>query len=278
MSEKFSVLMPVYINEKDNELKMSIESLLNQTLIPNEILIIADRHTPKNTLNILNEYKDKFPELFGIVVLSEDANLGKTLQIGVKKAKFDIIARMDSDDIARKDRFEKQINFLKDNPNIDVVGSWISEFEDSPENIYAIREVPIENDSILQFCKFRNPMNHMTVVFRRKAVLETGNYSDRKRMEDYQLWAKMLHKGFRFANIPECLVNARAGQSLMKRRGSLKEFFQYEYTLFKEFYDKGYINCIEFLKAIVLKFFLRMAPNWIMSFIYKNILRKDTKN
>ena len=274
---RFSVLMPIYIHEKDNELRAAIDSVINQTLMPNEILIIADKDIPQNTRDILEEYKSKYPEIFNPVILSEDANLGKSLQIGVNLAKYPIIARMDADDIASNNRFEKQMKFLQENPDIDLVGSWITEFEESPENIYAKRELPVKQNDIYNFCKFRNPLNHMTVMYKKESVLNAGNYKDRKRMEDYELWARMLHKGCKFANIPEYLVNARAGRNLIKRRSGINEFFKYEYTLFKEFYDWGFINFQEFFKAVTTKFILRAVPGWLRAFIYNNFLHKKAK-
>ena len=123
---RFSVLMPIYIHEKDDELRAAIDSIINQTLMPDEILIIADKDIPHNTRDILEEYKSKYPEILNPAILDEPANLGKALKIGVNTAKYPIIARMDADDIARNDRFEKQIRYLKEHPDIDLVGSWIN--------------------------------------------------------------------------------------------------------------------------------------------------------
>jgi len=274
---KFSVLMPIYIHEKDEELCAAIDSVINQTLMPDEILIIADKDIPQNTKDILEEYKSKYSEIFNPVILDEPANLGKALQIGVNLAKNPIIARMDADDIARSDRFEKQIKYLKEHPDTDLVGSWITEFEGKPENIYAKRELPTEPNEIYNFCKFRNPLNHMTVMYKKESVLKAGNYTARKRMEDYELWATMLYQGCKFANIPEYLVNARAGRDLIKRRSGLDEFFQYEFTLFKEFYDWGFINFQEFFKAVSTKFLLRAIPGWLRAFVYNNFLHKKVE-
>ena len=274
---KFSVLMPIYIHEKDDELRAAIDSVINQTLMPDEILIIADKEIPQNTRDILEEYKSKYPEIFNPVILDEPANLGKALQIGVNIAKYPIIARMDADDIARNDRFEKQIAYLQQHPELDLVGSWITEFEGKPENIYAKRELPTEPNEIYNFCKFRSPLNHMTVMYKKESVLKAGNYTARKRMEDYELWAVMLYQGCKFANIPEYLVNARAGRDLIKRRSGLDEFFQYEFTLFKEFYDWGFINFREFFKAVSTKFLLRAIPGWLRAFVYNNFLHKKVE-
>jgi len=273
---KFSVLMPIYIHEKDDELRLAIDSVINQTLMPNEILIIADKDIPQNTKTILEEYKSKYPEIFNPVILTEDASVGKARAIGVVKAKFDIVANMDADDLSRSDRFEKQIQFLKDNPNIDVVGSCITEFENSPENIYAKRDVPLLNEDINKYCKFRNPINNMTVMYRKHAVIEAGNYKDMREFEDYELWSRMIIKGYKFANLSDYLINARAGRDMIIRRQGLSVYFKYEYPLFLSFYKQKFITGKEFLKAIISKYFLRAIPNWLKSIIYYNFLHKKT--
>ena len=270
---KFSVLMPIYIHEKDDELRLAIDSVINQTLMPNEIIIIADKDIPQNTKMILDEYKSKYPDIFNPVILKESASLGQSRAIGVEMAKYDIIANMDADDIARKDRFQIQINFMKNNPEIDVVGSWITEFEGTPDNIYAIRELPQNLKDIINFCKFRSPINNMTIMYKKKSLIEAGNYSSLQGMEDFELWGRMLVKGYKLANIPECLVNVRAGRNLINRRKGFK-VLNYELAVFKRFYNYGFISKYEYCKAISLKFLLRMIPNWLRGFIYNNFLRK----
>ena len=270
----FSVLMPIYIHEKDNELRAAIDSVINQTLMPNEILIIADKDIPQNTRNILDEYKLKYPEIFNPIILTEDASIGKARAISVEKAKYDIIANMDADDISNNERFEKQLKFLKENPNIDVVGSCITEFENSPENIYAKRDVPLLHQDIYKYCKFRNPINNMTVMCRKNAVVEAGNYKDMREFEDYELWSRMIIKGYKFANLSDYLINARAGRDMIIRRQGLNVYFKYEYPLFLSFYKQNFITSKEFLKAIISKFFLRVIPNWLKGFIYYNFLHK----
>lgn len=271
---KFSVLMPIYIHEKDSELRVAIDSVINQTIMPNEILIIADKDIPQNTRDILDEYKSKYPEIFNPVILSEDASVGKARAISVEKAKYNIVANMDADDISRSDRFEKQLTFLKENSDVDVVGSCITEFENYPDNIYAKRDVPLTPENIYKYCKFRCPINNMSAMYRKHSVLEAGNYKDLREFEDYELWSRMIIKGYKFANLPDYLINARAGRDMIIRRQGLNAYFKYEYPLFKSFYKQKFISYREFLKAIVSKFFLRVIPNWAKSFIYYNFLHK----
>ena len=141
-------------------------------------------------MHLLDEYKNDYPELFKYVQLEKNVGLGKALEIGINECSYDLIARMDSDDICHPERFEKQINFLKNNPDIKVLGSWIAEFETSPEKIESIRKVPANYEEIKEYAKTRCPLNHMTVVYWRDAVLDAGNYQTLMWNEDYYLWAK----------------------------------------------------------------------------------------
>lgn len=279
MSEKFdfSVLIPIYINEKDENLIAAIDSVINQTLIPNEILVVADKDIPANTKKILDDYKEKYPEIFSYLILKEEANVGEARAIGIQNCKYNIVANMDADDIASNTRFEKQIKFMQQNPEIDVVGGWITEFENTPDNIYAKRILPTSHEDIYKYCKFRCPMNNMTVMHKKKSVLDAGNYPNWAEFEDYELWGRMLRKGCKFANLPEFLVNARAGSDMISRRNGLNTFINYEFALFKKFYKEGFINFQEFFKAVSTKFLLRTIPNWLRKFIYNNFLHKKVK-
>ena len=273
MDYKFSVLMPIYIHEKNDEFRASLDSVFNQTVMPNEVLIIADKDIPQNTRDILGEYKSKYPDIFNPVILEKDLSLGQARAYGVEIAKYSIVANMDADDISANDRFEKQLRFMKEHPDIDVVGSWMTEFEGAPDNIYAIRQLPTTTEDLYKFCKFRCPMNNMTIMYKKKSLIDAGNYSTLQGMEDFELWGRMLVNGYKLANIPECLVNVRAGRNLINRRKGFK-VLGYELAVFKNFYNYGFITKFEYGKAISLKFMLRMIPNWFRGFIYNNFLRK----
>ena len=206
--------------------------------------------------------------------LEKNSGLGEALRIGVLNCSNELIARMDTDDIARNDRFEKQIEALKNHPDIDVIGSWISEFENNPEEIISYRQLPTEYGDIYKFGQFRNPLNHMTVMFKKNSILEVGNYQPMLYMEDYYLWVRLLKKGAKFANIPECLVNVRAGNAMYKRRANLTYFFNSEFPLQNEFLRMHYISLGEYLRNICSKFLLRAMPEWAMAFVYQKFLRK----
>ena len=270
---KFSVLIPIYYKENPEYFNTALESIVNQTLMPNEIVIVKDGPLTKELNSVMEKYISKYPQLFNIISLEKNVGLGEALRIGVEKCSFDIIARMDSDDISRVDRFKTQIDFLENNPEIDIVGSWISEFEGNKNNIISHRELPIKHEEIYKFGQFRCPMNHMTVMFKKQAVLKAGNYKTFKNIEDYYLWGRMLINGAKFANIPECLVNVRAGNAMFKRRANLTYFFNSELPLQIEFLKIGFTNIYQFLRNSVLKFLLRAMPLGLMSLYYKKFLR-----
>lgn len=272
---RFSVLMSVYYKENPSWFKTALDSVINQTLQPNEIVLIEDGKLTDELYKVIEEYKNQYSNLFKIIPLEKNSGLGEALRIGVLNCSNELIARMDTDDIAKNDRFKKQIQFFQEHPNVDLVGSWISEFEDEPDKIISYRQLPIEHQEIYKFGQFRCPVNHMTVMYRKDAVLKAGNYQTFKNIEDYYLWGRMLKQGAVFANIPECLVNVRAGNSMLKRRANLTYFFNSEFPLHTELYKMGFINLKQYLRNISSKFLLRAIPQWAMAIIYRKFLRKE---
>ena len=277
-SLKFSVLMPVYFKENPEYFDTALESIVNQTLMPNEIIIVKDGPLTPELDSVIEKYVSEYPDLFNTVALEKNVGLGEALRIGVLNCNNEIIARMDSDDICHGERFEKQIKFLTENPNIDLVGSWISEFENNPEEIISYRQLPTEHKEIYKFGQFRCPVNHMTVVYKKEAVIRAGNYQTFKNIEDYYLWGRMLKQGSVFANIPECLVNVRAGQAMFKRRANLTYFFNSEFPLHTELYRMRFINLKQYMRNISSKFLLRVLPTKLMGLVYKKFLRKVAVN
>lgn len=262
---KFSILMSTYAKENPEYLSAALESLRTQTVPADEIVIIKDGKLTVELDKVINDYAGMMP--VKVIALDNNVGLGKALQIGVNECSYEYIARMDSDDICREDRFEKQIKFLEDNPDIDVVGSWINEFEGYPENIYSHRRLPFKSDELLQFAKKRSPLNHVTVLFKKDAVLKAGNYYDIKFSQDYHLWIRMLLNNAKFANIPEYLVNVRAGRDMVARRGGMK-YAKNEYRLQKEFYDMGFLTYAEFLRNIAVRIPVRLMPGFLRKAVY----------
>lgn len=271
---KFSVLMPIYYKENPDYFKVAIDSIINQTLKPDEIVIVEDGKLTDELDKIIKFYKTQFPDLFNIVSLDNNVGQGEARNAGLKACKYNYVALMDSDDISAPDRFEKQINYLKEHPQVDVIGSNITEFEETPEHIISKKVVPLSHDEIFQFGKWRSPMNNMTVVYKKDKVLKAGGYNTFNFGEDYYLFSKMLMNGAKFYNLEECLVNARAGSRMLAKRVGVKRILQ-EIQLFWKFYRMGYINIFELVRNVTLKFLLRIIPSSLRAWIYKKFLRKE---
>lgn len=269
---KFSVLCSVYFKEKPEYLKGAIDSIINQTVKPSEIVLVKDGKLTKELDKIINDYDASNYGLFKIITLEKNVGLGEALRIGVNSCSNEIIARMDTDDICVPDRFEKQIKFLAKHPEVDLVGSYISEFEDNINNIIALRKVPVTVEEVNAFAKTRNPLNHMTVMYKKSSIISVGNYKSFLWNEDYYLWVRLINNNKKIMNIPEPLVYARAGSEMYQRRGGLK-YVKNEVRLQKEFLNMGFINLPKFISNVTKRTIVRVVPNNLRSYIYRKFLR-----
>lgn len=269
---KFSVLLSVYYKENPRFLNESLNSIINQTIKPNEIILIKDGPLSYELNNVIENFKNNYSKLFTIIKLKENEGLGKALSIGVRNCKYDLVARMDTDDIAKENRFEKQLKVFKNNQQLDIVGSWVDEFENDVNNIISKRKVPETHDQILKFSKKRNPFNHPSVMFKKKSVLKAKNYIDFYLNEDYYLWLRMLNMGFHAYNIQESLLYFRVDKDTFKRRGGLKYALQ-DIKLQNKLIKINFINKYEYIRNILTKPIVRILPNFLREYIYKNLLR-----
>lgn len=268
----FSVLLSVYIKEQPIFLEQSLASILNQTLIPPEIVLIKDGSLTTELDLIIKKYQNEVP-MIKVIQLPQNQGLGKALNEGLKHCSHELVARMDTDDIARFDRFEKQIKVFEEHPEIDVVGSWIDEFEGEPTNIISTRKLPENHEEIVRYAQKRNPVNHPVVMFKKSAVVNAGGYQHFPFFEDYYLWVRMALNGAKFYNIQESLLYFRFSPDMFKRRGG----FGYACTEAKfqwHIHQLGFIGLFKTILNITIRFGTRIIPNGLRSWIYKNILRK----
>lgn len=275
MNYTFSVLLSVYYKEKPEYLKQSIESIyFEQTLKPNEIILVEDGPLTKELYFTIENLKNNIgKEILKTVKLEKNMGLGNALRIGIEKCSNELIARMDTDDIAYPNRFEEQIKYFKNYPETDVLGTFMSEFTDNINNIICIKDAPDNKTDMKKYMKLRDPVNHPSVMFKKSKVLEAGNYKEIFLNEDSYLWGRMLSKGCVFKNIQEPLVYFRTTDDTYKRRGGWK-YIKAEYGLQKEFLKLGIINKVEFLRNITIKNVIRLIPNNLRKFIYLKLLRK----
>ena len=271
---KFSVCMSVYKNDRPEYVDIAIQSIfIKQTVKPNEIVLVVDGPISIELESLIDNYAIKYSEIFTIIKLEKNQGLGNALRVAVVKAKYDWVARMDSDDIAAPDRFEKQKSFLQANLDVDIVGGQITEFIDVESNIVGLRNVPLLSADINVYIKARCPFNHMTVMFRKDKILAVGNYIDWHYNEDYFLWIRMFLAGCQFANLPETLVNVRVGKEMYQRRGGWKYFLS-EAKLQKYMFDNDIIGIIRFAYNVLGRFVIQvLMPNKLRGFVFQKLFR-----
>ena len=267
-----SVLMSVYIKEKTEYVDQCFQSLLRQTVQADEWVVVEDGPLTDEMYELLDSYQNRYPGLIKRVPLEKNSGLGLALRAGVPECSNELIARMDTDDIARQDRFQRQLDEFAADADLDICGSYIIEFDGNIENVLSKRKVPTHHDEIVEYQKTRSAFNHMTVMYKKSAVLKAGNYEHCPLMEDDMLWVRMILSGARCSNIDDYLVYARTGSAMIERRGGLEYYKKYR-SAKKKIKETGYISEFEYLKALVPQLVVSMMPPRIRLWIYTRLLR-----
>lgn len=266
---QFSVLMSVYYKDNPQWLKQAVESVLNNTVKPNQIVLVVDGQIPNELEQILTQYQQHLD----ILRLEKNSGLGIALQQGLLKCKYPLVARMDSDDISLPRRFELQLKEFENNPNLTIVGGYIQEFDSQTNEQTSIRKVPLEDNKIKQYVKTRSPFNHPSVMLKKDDILNVGNYQTFYQMEDYYLWARLVKANFQMKNIPEILLNFRTDKNMFARRGSYK-YFKSNKEVSKQMLKMKIINYPYYLFNITVRFITQvLMPNNIRTLFYKKVLR-----
>lgn len=271
MTPKFSVLMSLYIKEKPQYLRECLESVLDQTAQPEQIVIVKDGPLTRELEELLASYVAKAPQLYTIVPLPENRGLGLALAEGILHCRNELVARMDTDDICRRDRFEVQLREFEKDPQLDLCGCHILEFEDTPAQIVAKREVPLEDAAIKKYQKRRDGVNHMTVMYKRSSVLRAGNYRSCMLMEDTYLWVNMFLTGCKAMNVDDYLVYARIGTDMFQRRGGLSYYKKYKQGR-KKVYETGYIGWWDYYETLAVQLVIALLPNGLRGWVFKKLL------
>ncbi|WP_247000828.1 glycosyltransferase [Halosolutus gelatinilyticus] len=261
MSPAFSVLMPVYAGDDPSHLEAALRSVVDQSVRPDEIVIVEDGPLTDALSDVLDSYERAQGDHFSRYRLRENVGIGNALRVGVRRCEHELVARMDADDISVPDRFERQLAVFERRPDVDVVGGYIAEFDDDPDDCFACRIVPTNHTSIAARARFRNPMNHITVMARRRAILEAGNYRDFLGMEDYDLWVRMLSNEATFANVPSVLAKARIDRDYGQRGGL--SVTKAEVRLQRSFYRSGFIDAPILLYNLLTRASVRLLPKRI---------------
>lgn len=272
--QEFSVLMSVYKNDVAENVKTAVKSIVEQTARPSQVVIVVDGPVPNDTLQALNDLQKEYVDLIEIYPLEQNVGLGNALKEGMKYCKYELVARMDSDDIAVDSRFEKQLAMFENDDELSIVGSDIAEFIGDESNVVSVRDVPQEHNEICEYLKKRCPFNHMTVMFKKSQVEKAGGYLHWFYNEDSYLWVRMYLAGCKFANIKENLVYARINEDTFYRRGG-KKYYNSERDLFKFMLNNKVINKSQYRKSCFMRYIIQvLMPNRIRKFVFLKLMRQ----
>lgn len=270
----FSVAISVYKNDSPVHFDRALESIYTlQTVKPSEIVLVVDGPVATVIDQVIEKYTEICGNLLKVIRLEENGGLGNALRIAVENSKYELIARMDSDDISVPTRFEQQLKVLDEQPDVDIVGGDITEFIGDESNIVALRKVPCSDAEIKAYMKIRCAMNHVSVMYRKSAVQEAGGYLDLFWNEDYYLWIRMFERGSIMANTGTPLVNVRTGEDMYKRRGG-KKYYLSEKFLQDYMLERNMISRTTYYSNLAKRLIVqRVLPNFVRGFVFKTLAR-----
>lgn len=266
--KKYSVLMSLYKKENPEYLRIAIDSMLNQTVAPDEIVLVEDGPLTDELYAVLDDYP-----ILHRIKNEKNLGLGLALNIGLKECRNELVARMDTDDCSKPERCEKQLQRFLEKPYLAIVGSHIDEFVDDISNVISQRIVPTTSEEIYKFAKKRSAFNHPTVMYSKTSVLENNGYADLKRNQDVDLFGRMQFNGYKAENIDEALLWFRSSDELAKRRKSWQNTWSYIATI-REFWKMGYSSFIDYAIVGIAQTGMYLMPIKLQNYIYKKYLRK----
>lgn len=277
-NSKYSVLMSIYHKEKPEFFIESIESMLRQTIKPNEIVIVKDGPLTPELDQVINKYTNQEPGLFTIVPLEKNLGLGLALNEGLKRCRNELVARMDTDDISLENRCELQLKEFEKNLTLSICGTMIDEFYDTPENIVTSRIVPLLHDDIVKFGRRRSPFNHVTVMFKKDDVLSCeGGYHDVHRKEDIDLFVRMVNSGYLGINLNKSLVLVRSNKDNFERRKSWANCKSYIKVIF-DFWKRGYSRTSDLVFVVITQVGMFISPTWLLEIVSNKVLREKKQD
>jgi len=269
MTVELSVLMATYQGDQPDALRRSLASIwAQQTVRPNQVVLVVDGPVSDDLNEIISEAQYSIGDALTVVRLQHNRGLAVALNVGLEHCRADIVARMDADDVSVSERFEKQFAFMLKHPRVAVLGSWIVEV-DATTGETTPRYVPESHRDIERFAKWRNPISHPSVIFRKQPVVQVGGYPNFRKWQDYALWSVLLQKGFKFANLGVGLVRMNGGRSLVLRRG-LHYFLDESRVIFFQWHS-GFLSTPQFLVNLIGRFVIRAVPVSVRALLYKRM-------
>ncbi len=276
--EPFSLLMAIYAGDRPEFFAQAFTSTVhNQTRRPDEVVVVQDGPIPAELARCVAELTAASPVPVVHVVLQDNLGLGPALVAGLAECTYDVVARMDADDVSEPTRFAAQLPLLE--AGADIVGTGLREFlhdPGDPADMLGTRTPPTDPRQISRAARFHDPFNHPTVVYRRRAVHAAGGYQDLPMMEDYLLFARMLAAGARPANLAEPLVNYRVGAGAYARRGGWRMLVS-ELALQRRLRRLGFTTPLQYGRNLVVRGGYRLVPESLRRLAYRALIANRQK-
>jgi len=263
--------MCIYYKEKPENFSKALESIWMQSLRPDEIVIVEDGPLTVELNDVLIKWRQIIGRDLKIISLPKNMGQGYASNIGLNSCIYNLVARMDSDDISISSRFEKQVSFMTANQDVSVSSGTIEEYDQSMNLLISKRTLPLSFESIIKFSKRRSPINNPCVIYRRDDILAIGGYTFFGVAEDYALWSTLLSKGYKFRNIPDVLLRMRLGDALKKRRGFNQ--FKEECRLLRYQRDINFITAFDFFLNLSARFIFRVLSPYSLKLFFYKVLR-----
>ena len=273
----FSALLSLYNKEQLNFFNQCFESIWDsQTTKPTEIVLVLDGPIGEELTACVQKWQSKIGSPLKVVPLPQNVGLGKALNEGLKQCSYNWVFRMDTDDICTSDRFEKQIKFIEQNPNVVLFGGQILEFDQNISDADVLKAVPTTYEQIKKFAQNRCPFNHMTVAYKRDVILSLGGYQHHLFMEDYNLWLRVIGNNYQVANLSDVILYARVGNGMHARRKGFKYIKSEKQLLDLKKQLKIQSPFYATIYFIVRSTF-RLMPANLLGKIYNTFLRKKVR-
>ncbi len=267
----YSVLLPVYHKDDPHDLWESIMSMVEQTIAPDDFVIVCDGPLTDELDRVLNDASQR-SEAIRVLRLPTNRGLGVALSEGLDFCLHDLIARMDADDVAVPQRVQLQLDCFLDDPQLDLVSGAVEEFQSRPQDLAQIRSLPENHDDLVKFARMRNPFNHPCVMYKKSSVLKAGGYQDFFRLEDYYLWVRMLQGGARGMNSPEVLLHMRIGNGMYRRRSGV-QYARSQLELLGYMRRTAFISTSEFLRGAAIRIPMSLVPDGARKLAFERVLR-----
>ena len=274
---KYSVLMSVYHKEKAPFFRQSLESIFGQTCPPDEVVVVCDGPLTEELDDVLDDFGERYPDVLRVHRLEKNMGTGHAANIGLELCRNELIAKMDSDDVAYLNRCEKQLAEFQKDSRLDLLGGYVSEFEADISNEKAVKKVPVFHKDILKYAKRRNPFNNQTLMYKKSRALACGGYTCNTRCEDYDFVTKMMIDGAKCKNLPSCLVHYRLDAGAYERRRNWKNTVGFVAVRYRN-WRRGFCSFFDFLIPCGAQLVLFMLPLSFTEKIYLKFLRKSKRS